>query len=996
MDNDLVLQREIMEDFWRNRFYSADDAEAAWALQTFGNPAKLLKTLGKAASVECRFVPEVSAQSVERLEKQAQEAFAEVLQILRQDQAGVAQILLENDCLKRNEKDYRLKDRVPELLLSMERWMQAVRMPYLLEEDTAKLAWSVMADKLKKKCSSPPEHPLFHAFDRFYLLHRQLSRERRFLVLTQARDFLCTTLYQRKQRLGLLAFDDLLTQLDAALARPGSGAILANALRNRYPVALVDEFQDTDPVQYRLFSRIYRGHGGTLCMIGDPKQAIYSFRGADIFTYLQARMQTAAESCYTMGVNHRSTPEMVQAVNTLFGLREDPFVLRRGIEFQPVTAAGKRAASLIVDKRPLLPMTGLLLDQAGLKAANKPLVNKERAQSAAIAFCADQIVRLLEAGKGGTATLGGRPVETADIAVLVRSNREAEAMQAGLRARGINALSMGQGSVFESAEALQLAQVLGALVECSDAGRIRTCLATELFGCSGETLQALHHDEQAWSERVAALQQYRQLWQEQGFMTMFQLMLVREGVTRRLTGRLGGERSLTNYLHLAELLQESPAGEHGAAALLRWLHRQLENPDAKSEAQLIRLESDEGLIRIITIHRAKGLQFPVVFLPFLWNGRSLPNGDSLQFHDRTTFQLTIDWGSGEEEHGRLAEEERLAEELRLLYVALTRAESCCFLCWGLVSGLELTGLAYLLHRGRCPADETAMVADLQRLNGAGPLLSLQSCPMEFSRCRLEQEEVTGTLAPAAFNGRILPGWSMTSYSRLSCEGPAPIDATEREEPRSLLPPPPEDFSSPFSFPRGASAGTCLHTILERLDFNQSAALQQSLIGGVLEQGGIDPRWEPALGRWLDDMLAVELPGACALNQLPVEDRINELNFLFPLEQMEMQRFNGLLNSVGFRGASLGVSNLQGLMKGFIDLVFRYQGRYFIADYKSNYLGSDDGDYNPVALAACMESHQYHLQLLIYTLALHRFLQARLSGYAYDAHLGGGIISFCGP
>jgi len=728
-------------------------------------------------------------------------------------------------------------------------------------------------------------------------------------------------------------------------------------------------------------------------MIGDPKQAIYSFRGADIFTYMLARQRTEESNRYTMAVNYRSTPAMVAAMNTLFGLREDAFVLRDGIEFQPVSAAADTASPLCLDGRVLPPLTGLLLDRVDLKKAGKSTLSKEMAQDISVLFCADQIVQLLEAGAANRAIIGNRPLTTADIAILVRTHREAEAMQAGLRLRGINALNLGQSSVFASFEAGQLFQVLHALVECTDGGRIRTCLATELFGCSGETIHALREDEQAWSLRLIQLQHYRDLWQEQGFMAMFQHLLVAEGVTGRLTARIGGERGLTNYLHLAELLQESPAGEHGAASLLRWFRRQLDNPDDKSEAQLMRLESDEQLIRIITMHRAKGLEFPVVFLPFLWNGRQHSGDEPLQFHRRDDYQLTFDWGSGDAAHRQLADEERLAEEMRLLYVALTRAKSCCFFCWGLVSGLQLTGLAHLLHQGSCPHDEEAMRIDLNRLNSSEHLLSLHSCPVDFPGYRLQRKEAEVQCAPLVFTGRIAPGWNMTSYSRLSSEATAPIDATETDVPRSLQVPPVEDFCSPFSFPRGAAAGTCLHSLLERLDFNQGAESQQPLIAEVLEQGGIDFRWQDAVARWLDDLLAVELPGACALGQLPAGDRINELNFLFPLEQVDMRRFNALLASAGFRATALSVPSLQGLMKGFIDLVFRYQERFFIVDYKSNYLGATIADYHAGALVACMESHQYHLQLLIYTLALHRFLGIRLPAYEYDTHLGGVYYLF---
>jgi exodeoxyribonuclease V beta subunit len=233
---------------------------------------------------------------------------------------------------------------------------------------------------------------------------------------------------------------------------------------------------------------------------------------------------------------------------------------------------------------------------------------------------------------------------------------------------------------------------------------------------------------------------------------------------------------------------------------------------------------------------------------------------------------------------------------------------------------------------------------------------------------------------------------MTSYSRLTAGTDAPADQ-DLDEPAPLRPMAPEDFTSVFTFPRGPAAGTCLHTLLERLDGNRPAREQQSLVGEVLELGGIDRRWLAATARWLDDLRGVELPGSCRLDQLRVGDRMHELSFLFPLEQVNIRRFNGLLASIGLPPLAAAGTVLQGLMKGFIDLVFRYRGRYFLVDYKSNHLGFELRHYGPEALAECMDSHQYHLQALIYTLALHRFLESRITGYAYETHFGGAYYLF---
>ncbi len=248
------------------------------------------------------------------------------------------------------------------------------------------------------------------------------------------------------------------------------------------------------------------------------------------------------------------------------------------------------------------------------------------------------------------------------------------------------------------------------------------------------------------------------------------------------------------------------------------------------------------------------------------------------------------------------------------------------------------------------------------------------------------------LQPRSFQGRITPGWSLTSYSRLTAVGDGPTD-TDQDELDSYQPMQPEDFTSVFTFPRGPAAGTCLHTVLEQLNFNQPVSAQQPLVAEVLEQAGIDPRWLATSVRWLDDLLRVALPGSCALNQVAACDRINELSFLFPLEQVQMRRLNTLLASSGLRPLSATGSLLQGLMKGFIDLIFRWQGRYFIVDYKSNHLGTSLQHYGPDALRQSMDDHQYHLQYLIYTLALHRFLQARLVEYQYETHFGGVYYLF---
>ena len=984
------LRRQVMEDFWRTRFYPAPPAEAAWAAATWSDPATLLRRLGRTtAALEVELLPAEDLARAAALEPVCREELARVRDHWPRVREEVTAILHDTgNRLQRSEKSYRLADRVPELLARMDGLADDPDLPPVLPAGIEKLAAPVMATLLKKG-GTEVSHPFFELFGRFHETFTGLREQQAVNLLHEARRFLLAELDRRKHQQGVIAFDDLLTRLDTALARPDRGHHLAERIFARFSAALVDEFQDTDPLQYRLFSRVFDREDGALFLIGDPKQAIYSFRGADIFTYVQARRETPEAQRSTMTTNYRATAAMVAAVNRLFSLRPDAFIFTEGIVFQPVQAAEGASPPLVVDGEAVRPFTALLLDADG---SGKKVLAKADAEAAATEACAAEIVRMLAAADQGRATIGERVLAAGDIAVLVRTHREAEAVQAALRAHGLASVTLVQASVFASTEARQLARVLAALLDPTDPAAVRTCLATDLFGLDAAALRALTDNPAAWSGHLDRLLLYQRLWLDQGFLVLFQQLLADQQVTRRLTGRPGGERALTNFLHLAELLQDSPAARHGAAALVRWFEQQRLDPDSNSADQLIRLENDEELIRIVTIHRAKGLEFPVVFLPFLWSVRAPQADDPLLFHEPASHRLILDLGTGREDHAELARTERLAEDLRLLYVAVTRAKCCCLFSWGRVNGMEAGGFARLLHNGVLPETDADLAAGLEQLNATGPILTLRPCASAEGATR-PAPPISGTrLQPLVFRGRIDTRWSMTSYSRLIADLPA--ERERDDEPEDVAAPAaPEDFADIRTFPRGPDAGTCLHTLLERLDGQRPATAQPDLIAETLARAGIDARWQPATAAWLDAVRAVPLPGSCALADVGEHDRINELAFLFPLEQVSRHRLSSLLTTAGLRPLPTAEGRLQGLMKGFVDLVFRCDGRFYLVDYKSNHLGPDLTHYGPEGLAACMDDHHYHLQYLIYTLAVHRYLQARLPGYSYAAHFGGAYYLF---
>lgn len=1002
IESEQLLRREIVEDFWRQRFYRAAAGEAEWATAGWQDPDGLRQDLQPfLARPEVAYVPEVSAQELQDLRGQAEGHWQLVRAAWARDREAVTAILRDDPCLSRDRSKGYGGESLSGIIEGMDQLAGRDDMAWLLPKGVELLASSVMACKLIGR-RIRPEHPFFTLFDEWHRRHREFSRAARALTLAEAHRFLCSELNRRKQEQNVLYFDDQLSRLAAALAGK-EGRALARRIRTRFRVALVDEFQDTDPLQYRIFQNLFgREPDPGLFMIGDPKQSIYSFRGADIFAYIRARRETPAGAAHTMDTNYRSTPAMVRAVNRLFG-RRTHFVFPE-IEFQPVRAGlAADARQFLIEGSVPAPLQVQLLPLTHA-AANKTRIAKDKAEEAAAAWTAQEIARLLQLGRSGGATIGDEPLGGGDLAVLVRTHREAELVRRALAKLSIASVYYSQDSVFATEEARQLYQLLAALLDLSDGALVANALVTDLFGLDARALHALRADQLRWGEAVAELAEYHQRWSRAGVMAMLHLVLHQRQVVSRLVAQSGGERKLTNFLHLAELLQAA-AGRFRMDELVRWFSQQLHAPEPEASSQQLRLESDGDLVKIVTIHKAKGLEYPLVFLPFLWSARQVQGKEIFAFHgpgpDGQDTRLYVDVGSGQEENYRQAERERLAEDLRLLYVAMTRARCCCYFCWGPVSSLEESALAWLLHPGGSGGNEVAsgltgeqIRADLAGLDGGQGLLAFVPSPaVEAARLRNEGQW-RNLPGPAVFEGRIDTSWAVTSYSRLlaGTEAVSPLPESGAVE----TGPGNEAAMSVFSFPRGAAAGTFLHAVLEQLELQELAgtgAAEQ--VAGLLRESGLAPHWAPLVRQWLAQVADTPLlaDSDLRLGLVRKEDRLPELGFHFALGSLEEAALNALLREHSIPPVEMPQARVQGLMKGYIDLVFRHQGRFYLADYKSNYLGAAPSDYRQENLARAMAGHRYDLQYLIYTVALHRYLGRRLPAYDYDRAFGGVFYLF---
>ena len=868
-------------------------------------------------------------------------------------------------------------------------------------------------------------------------------------LLRHATHAVATRLAAMQQQRAEIGFDDLLDSLDAALQGP-HGALLAATLRVRYPVALVDEFQDTDPVQYRIFDAVYaQSHAAdhTLVLIGDPKQAIYSFRGADFNTYLAAR--SSCQARHTLTINYRSTRAMVAAVNACFEWGEQhadagAFDLRRGgndpLPFERAEARGRAEVLEMAG----VPVAALTL--AELPAAADKALGKGAYIAAAADHAAAYIVALLAAGRSGRAGFraaagGWRPLCPGDIAVLVNTGREAAVMRDELSQRGVRSVYLSErDSVFRTPQAAELEFWLAACTRPDDVRAVRAALATPLLALDWAALARLESDEFELEARVQQFRLYRDLWRRHGVLAAVQHLLHDFAVPARLLSpegaRQGGERMLTDVLHLAELLQQAAGELDGEAALLRHLAN-LRQDDARHDAHTRRLESDADLVQVVTVHKSKGLEYPLVLLPFACAASNVgEHGKNPPRNAPAVLRVHDDQGRAalrfERDADTLArrQREQLSEDLRKLYVALTRARHACWLSVAAVDcGVPGAAWNYLL------AGDTAAIGKhygkrLRALARTSADIAHVELPALAARTRLPAIAADAQRGPARTAlPRVAPAWWVASYSALKttaigqAEGGSAADSAREDTFREDREPPVaapalvaeanagEPLRRPaadtlHAFPRGAEAGTLLHDLLQwACDTGFAEALAdpvrlRDIVARYCARRGWE-RWIDVVLAWLHAFIAAPWPlpdvaTPLALVSLPPARAVAEMEFWFAIHQADTVRLDALVSAHVLPGQPrppLAPQSLNGMLKGFIDLVFEHAGRYYVADYKSNALGVADSDYTRAAMQLEMAARRYDLQLALYLLALHRHLRARLPDYDYDRHVGGAVYWF---
>ncbi|MDD5461192.1 MAG: exodeoxyribonuclease V subunit beta [Methylococcales bacterium] len=994
-DDLAAIKQACADDFWRQQLYSRSAWEAAVLTADYKTPDQLLASIDFIADHVLIFpLAENLDIALKKLQELVDSAKIELEQCVKS--------LTENFTDQKFKPSY--TGAFEQHCCSLNNWLQGHTTQIPCADAFALLTGNGLTDALNGnqfranktqtsaqrkadylaglKINTAPFDALAKALAKITLIFRRTLLET-----------LRIELDKRLQQLNVMSFDNLITRLAEAL-QGENGILLIAELQQRFEVALIDEFQDTDDSQWFIFSSIFAAPSQYLYLIGDPKQAIYKFRGADIYSYLDAQKQ--AEHQFTLGKNWRSHPYLVIAVNTLFQ-REQAFLLE-DLTFKDVEPAKSASdGALHLAGQAVAPMMLWQLPESDSKTGCwRP--DRKDAEEAIRTAAINEVVDLLNSDY--TLQPSNRALQPKDIAILVRTNQQARDYQAALRGAGVPSVLNSTESVFAAQEAADLYILLQAIASPGDTGLLKQALTLDWFGLDGPTFHQLINDDTALDSWMSRFLTYYQDWQQTGLMAMMQRVLAQENIRANLSKTLTAERQLTNLYHLIELVQQAAIDDHLAInKTVDWLRTAVSRADCEkssAENQQLRLESDDDAVKIVTMHRSKGLEYPVVFCPCLWQRSNRLNNEKslLKCHapiqeNDSKGRMIVDLGSEDFElHRAQALKEELAEDLRVFYVAATRAKYRCYIVWAdarFENAANDSAMAWLL--GFTDADFCRQQILLQEFKARAEHAfdyQLLDVPCAINGNYQKAAPYVEYLAKKRKRS-LYTYWQMSSYTALSAlsldEAPElPEDKAREQQEKSI--------QAPMELPRGAHTGNVIHDLLENnsfIDLAQGKDISEQRdkacqrYGLKLEQPEIiDALLQAVVATPLSDMDS----DFCLMN-LSENRCLKEMPFYLSMQTMNADQINYILKDTPAFQHLTG-KQMCGYLTGFIDLVCEYKGLYYVMDYKTNGLP----DYSPDTLTYAMREHNYGLQYWIYTVALHRYLQNRLPDYDYETHFGG--------
>jgi len=1012
--SDLLVR--FANEFWREHFYPLDFESANFIATELVSPANVLSLLkadlGKDLQVEIENKQALSVSMQIFLQQYLGEYFKDIKALKRfwLESAGkISELITEElnkDYAKGEPKSLSRRSyntsRLAKWIEQVNAWANDSRDYVLNETLMSYFTQSALGEK-GEEGASPFIAPIFAELEEraSALMSPDLLRR---VILYHYRQGLQQKLLDYKLNHQEKSFDDLLRLFCEALQGP-QGNELAEMIRFQYPFAMIDEFQDTDSQQYAIFSKIYRDNpekNTGFIMIGDPKQAIYRFRGADIFTYLKASDE--AQSRFELTKNYRSEKHLVDGVNALFDFPQSPFIYQN-INFTAVDSSDDHLRFYLNGKAE--PAYRFYLTESD--RVNKTEMAK---------ICAISIQHWLKSAAENQAVFQNKDtcktLQPANIAVLVKNRYEAADVIQELQKLGIASVYLSdQSSVFDSHVAVELLRILKACLNVAERP-ILNAIATALFGLNAADIHQIQQNEADWQRWADSFAQYQQTWQRQGILVMLHQILLEQGISERLLSQATGERDLTDFLHLAEILQQAATLHESEAALLSWFEKQIQG-EGRQEAQ-IRLESERQLVKIVTIHKSKGLEYDLVWLPFLAVPSKIPTAGDINVYYSKERDETL-WDM-ENRNLNALYEETFAEELRLLYVALTRAKYQMAFALPAQFDKKWNALHYVLSQGEIGKEinlsdskntETLLQVFKEKMRNNVEICTkpnLEAFPALSINTKNDE------LKAAEFTGNIEQDWRITSFTSIEqghrrqnyfaesagkkhaiFDDAKDYDSQNAIEISTALLS--ENESNILDLPRGKQVGTALHRHFENCYFSDLANTEE--IDKLRQSLQLDETFTEPLQNWLQQISHTPLSNeiGIALADLANKDCIKEMPFYLAIrEHFDVEAFNRALKAHHHLPSEpLQFEQIQGMVRGSIDLVFRHNGKHYLIDYKSNFLGSTLADYNQEALKKEMLHSHYDWQYLIYTLALHRYLQSVVPKYDYARDFGGVFYLF---
>ncbi|MFT5758559.1 MAG: exodeoxyribonuclease V beta subunit [Alteromonadaceae bacterium] len=1037
-------RQQVSEDFWRKQIGQLDagnEGDQTWLsylIEKKQSPSSLLKSvekhLGKHSFVSLN-VPELPV-----LQGDEKQLYQQALSVWQADQADIMLQFNQafDDALNGSTYRKAQKDQYLDALYGL---LDNQRFNWCAF--SKKCSAEMMKSKVKKgKDSLLVKHSFFILLDEAIALDNQqqeifavkLNRLRAELLV-----YLESELPKLKSELGLLGFNDMMQQVYDALVGP-NGQILASAVSGQFKAAIIDEFQDTDPLQLKVFDTLFVKENAILFYVGDPKQAIYSFRGADIYAYFEAAKKTINQ--YTLRTNYRSTPALVNSVNAIFATDHDAFI-SQDIHFDWVKSINKATLEIKDDQDSAV--TFVLVE----KDDGKPFSRTE-ADPLSCRYTAAKIAEILRKAQKGQANIvkgsHSRPIEAGDFAILVPSHRDGDSVKKELDALNIASVRHSKEKVLSSVAATTLLRLMQAVSAPSHEANVVALLGDALMGAQAQSIYELKHNDQQWEQLLVQFWSLREMWIESGFSSMFRCWLEQidssgHSVAQRLMTLANGERYLTDLMHLSEIIQ-SLSGELGSMqGLVAWLERAISEESDDDEYQL-RLESDNKRVKIVTIHASKGLEYNIVFCPFIAIGKD-PKSDEIvsAHHNGKTY---IDFSSDDYEQIKQRQQtELLMEQIRLLYVALTRPVFRLYLNWpNIKNKTDYAALAWLIYADQNMVDDAVIslastvkalsfeqfsqsVLDLQSRANKGDtqqgkvpadisvhIISYVEMQSPLNLVSSDAEQLISASLPKQ---KIAASWWQSSFSGLTKGQQAhseehneevvlhndelkAADSFSEESEDSDT----QDPYSIFELPRGAMTGEALHGIFEFWDYQKQdddalseMILQQLTLFNV---GKSEDRhhWLPAVMAMVKSTIETPLDNDhIILSKMPAFQRLPEMEFLLSgcTQLSEITTLIGkpeynLPSEFVYACKQLDNKQIEGYLTGFIDLVFEDKnGRFHVLDWKSNHLGMHHSDYHKQAMAGAMAHSHYYLQAILYLVALHRHLKNTLQYYDANTQLG---------